>query len=451
MPTTKLPVAARFLEQEARALLTRLDRVKPFALLTPSVPAAAVSVPAQSAIESYLAKGRRELRGRIERFLDWLQRSESRGLSPAELQRHFTFLRLRFNVVLNHFDIFADVLTQRSEHETGIFVGGLDTLAADALELPGVEYANAPPVICYLVRDPGAAIRRARTRLPGGGENPVAVIRVPRERMISSGVASSLVHEVGHQGAALLHLVESLRPTLQAVQRKGSPMQPAWRMWERWISEIVADLWSVSRVGVASTLGLIGVVSLPRAFVFRISADDPHPSPWIRVQLSCAIGKALYPHPQWDQVAALWQSLYPASTASAAQQQLFQMLNATMTDFVRLLLAHRPASLGGRALADVMSSPERQPGHLATLYRTWRRAPLQMRDNPPTLVFAAIGQARADGTITPEAESRTLAYLLTYWALRSTLDIAEVCATESRPRPRWKRQTIPVTAALAAV
>lgn len=436
------PSAARFLEQEARALLTRLARVKPFALLTPSVPAAAVSVPAQSAIEEYLAKGRRELRERVRRFLAWVRGPAGRTLPAAELQRHFTFLRLRFNVVLSHFDIFADVLTQRSEHETGVFVGGLDVVAADALDLPGVPI-DRPAIVCYLVRDPGAAIRRARTRLPGGGENPVAVIRVPRERMISSGVASSLVHEVGHQGAALLRLVESLRPALQRRQVQAGALQPAWRIWERWISEIVADLWSVSRVGIASTLGLIGVVSLPRAFVFRISAQDPHPSPWLRVRLSCAMGNALYPHPQWEQLAQLWASLYPITDANESTQRLLVMLESTMAEFVRLLLAHRPPSLHGRSIADVMRAPERQPERLSALYAERRHDLTQLRDHPPTLVFAALGQARADGTITPERESEVLAYLLSYWALRSTLDIAEVCSTRVVP-PAMRRQ-IPTT------
>ncbi len=450
---TTAPIAARFLEQEARGLLTRLARVKPFALLTPSVPAAAVSVAAQSAIESYLAAGRRELRIRVSQFLAWLRSPAGRRASAHELQQRFTFLRLRFNVVLNHFDIFADVLTQRSEHETGVFCGGLDVVATDALELPGVQFPEIPPVICYLVRDPGAAIRRARTRLPGGGENPVAVIRVPRERMVSSGVASSLVHEVGHQGAALLHLVESLRPALQAVQRRGGPAQPAWQLWERWISEIVADLWSVSRVGISATLGLIGVVSLPRAFVFRIRTDDPHPSPWVRVRLSCAMGKALYPHPQWDRLAALWASLYPLTDATPETRRLIGLLDSTTGEFVKVLLTHRPASLRGRSLGDVMATADRQPAHLASLFRTWRATPLLMRDNPPTLVFAAVGQARADGVITPEEESRALGYLLSYWALRSTLDIAEVCATQPKARP-WRQRThirTPAAAALAAV
>ena len=164
--------------------------------------------------------------------------------------------------------------------------------------LPG-GYYEVPPVICYLDRGIGAAIRRARTRLPGGGANPVAIIRIPRERMVGNGIASSLIHEVGHQAAALLDLVNSLRPVLQGLQRGRASERQAWQLWERWISEIVADFWSVARLGVSSTMGLKGVVSLPRPFVFRLNVDDPHPVPWIRVKLSCAMGDALYPHPQW--------------------------------------------------------------------------------------------------------------------------------------------------------
>jgi hypothetical protein len=36
-------------------------------------------------------------------------------------------------------------------------------------------------------------------------------------------------------------------------------------------------------------MGLMAVVSLPRAFVFRLDARDPHPVPWIRVKLSAAV------------------------------------------------------------------------------------------------------------------------------------------------------------------
>jgi len=302
--------ALTHLSEEARAMLTRLARVEPFALHETMVPAAAVSIAAQAAIERYLADGRRELRSRIGEYLAWLGGPEAAIATAAHAHRRLAFLRLRFNAVLAHFDLFAIVMTQRSEHGTGVWLSGLDIVARDALVLPGEPYP-VPPVVCHLIRGAGAAIRRTRTRLPGGGESPVAVVSVPRERMIGSGIASSLVHEAGHQGASLLDLVNPLKHLIQAVGRRSGEAIVAWQLWERWISEIVADFWSVATVGVGSTLGLMGVLSLPRAFMFRITEDDPHPTPWVRVRLSCAIGEALYPDPQWRRIAALWNSFYP--------------------------------------------------------------------------------------------------------------------------------------------
>ena len=435
--------ASWMLSQEARALLTRLARVKPFAVVEPMVPAASLLPSAQSAVEHYLVVGRRQLRRAVRAFLEWLHGAAARHTTAAQAQRRFTFLKLRFNAVITQFDLFNDAITQRSEHETGVWLSGLDVVSADALQLSG-GYYEVPPLICYLDRGVGAAIRRARTRLPGGGLNPVAVIRVPRERMVGSGIASSLIHEVGHQAAALLNLVNSLRPVLQGLQRGGGGDAEVWRLWERWISEIVADFWSVARVGVASTMGLIGVVSLPRPFVFRLNVDDPHPVPWIRVKLSCAIGNALYPHPQWAKLAAVWESFYPTRDLDPTRRTLLEKLQANMPGFVALLVNHRPEALRGRSLIEVLGVSERQPKHLAALFRAWNRSPAGMYRAAPCLVFAVLGQARADGQLSPEDESLLLAKLLTHWALRSTLDTSFACATASGrtgiTRAAWLRR-----------
>jgi hypothetical protein len=158
MPTAT--VASRMLTQEARAMLTRLARVKPFALSEPMLPAAAISTQAEIAIERYLIKGRRDLRSRVISYLQWLQGPEGRAASPEQAQRRFTFLRLRFNTVLSQFDLFADVITQRSEHDTGVWLSGLDAVAADALHLPG-GYFESPALICYLDAAPARACRVA--------------------------------------------------------------------------------------------------------------------------------------------------------------------------------------------------------------------------------------------------------------------------------------------------
>src|SRR6266571_9532992 len=135
-------LATWMLEQEARALLTRLDRVKPFVLQETMLPAAALSPAAQTGIERYLMRGRRELRGGIQRYIRWL-RGSGRGAPPEEIQRRFTILRLRFNLALSQLDLFSDAITQRSEHETGVWLSGLDVAAQDSLDLPG-GYFRAP-------------------------------------------------------------------------------------------------------------------------------------------------------------------------------------------------------------------------------------------------------------------------------------------------------------------
>lgn len=423
------------LEQEARALMTRLDQVRPFAVRETMVPAAALPPALLSAIDNYLIGGRRQVRQMLQRFINWLRSPVGRSGSPEAAHRRFTMLRLRFNVTLSQFDIFADALTQRSEHETGIWLAGLDVVAADALNLSDNFYETAGPtpnqlpgLICYLDRGHGAAIRRARTRLPGGGENPVALIRVPRERMVGCGIASSLVHEVGHQAAALLDLVESIRPVLRGLQRNGGAEGAAWQYWDRCISEIVADFWAVARVGITASIGLMAVVTLPRYFVFRLNLDDPHPVPWIRMRLSCALGRALYPHPQWDQLEQIWLAYYPPEQVDQEKRRTLDLLAGTMPGLASLLAHHRPKALRGASLREVLSTDERQPAKLLALFQAWRAAPQQRFQAAPTLVFAVIGQALASGLISPEQVSRVLTRMLNHWALRDALDHKTNCA-----------------------
>jgi hypothetical protein len=421
----RLPSSTWLLEQETRALLTRLASVRPFVLQETSVAAAALSPAALSGIEQYLITGRQEVHRKAYAFLRWLH-GRGANASAAEQQHRFWLVRLGFQTALSQFDLFSEVITQRSEHDNGVLLSGLDAAAAEALLLPG-EFFHGPPVICSLHRGLGGAIRRARTRLPGGGDNPVAIIRVPRERMVGYGIASSLVHEVGHQGAALLGLVESLRARLREIRQQSRPGS-AWDLWDRWISEIVPDYWAISKIGIGSTLGLIGLVSLPRGFVFRPSDDDPHPMPWVRVLLSCAIGDRLYPDPQWGELAATWQAMYPIAGVRSEISATISALRSTMPDLISILVDHRPARLRGWSLGEVLRNPEIQRDALLRRFSAWGSDPSRIALAPPTLVFAVLGQARASGLLTPEREARLLRQLIVTWAVTSTLETARSTA-----------------------
>ena len=432
MPASPVTTAGA-IEQEALALLARLDGLRPFALLETMVPAAAPSAAAQVAIDRFLSEEGDRLRADVGAFLAWL-RGPGRAAGAEDQQRRFVLIRMRFNAVLSHVDLFSDAISQRSEAGVGVLLAGLEVAAADALALPGAGY-EVPPIVCYLDRGPGAAIRRARTRLPGGRPNPVSLIRVPRERMVGSGVASSLFHEVGHQGAALLGLVASLRDALNRRTLRAASFEEraAWTLWSRWTSEIVADLWAIGRVGITSTAGLLAVVSLPRYFVFRAGVDDPHPMPWVRVLLSCALGDALYPHEQWARLAARWQACYPLAGAREGPRATAGELLRTLPELVELLTTHRTGALEDRPLGEALRAAGREPERLQASLERWRADPAALDAAPPSLVFAAVGQARFDGRLGARQERDLLTRLLTDWALRGNRELTRLCADRSAP------------------
>ena len=301
--------ATWLLEQETRALLTRLASVQPFVLQETYLAAAALSPAALSGIEQFLIAGRRDVHRRAEAFLAWL-RGPGATAPAAEKQRRFWMLRLAFQDALSQFDLFSEVVTQRSEHGNGVLLSGLDVAAAEALLVPG-GFFEGPPVVCSLHRRAGrrhppradqAAWRGRQSGRadpdPARADDRLRRRVLARARGRAPGRGASAARGVAARPAAAA-------PPADAAADGLGPAGTAW------VSEIVADFWSISRIGIGSTLGLIGLVSLPRAFVFRPSDDDPHPMPWIRVLLSCAIGDRLYPDPQWKRLAATWRAMYP--------------------------------------------------------------------------------------------------------------------------------------------
>ena len=178
-------LAKVFLHREARALRTRLDRMVPFSVSMTMVPAAAISSTAMSAIEAHLRQGRQLLRSAIDRFVGWLQSRAGQTASAAEAQRRFMILRLRFHSNIAQFDIFADVLVQRSEHGNGVWIAGLTTWPRTR------DGANHPFDFRRWFVISIAASARAIRRTPIAGRQPSGSRgQSARERMIGQGIAS---------------------------------------------------------------------------------------------------------------------------------------------------------------------------------------------------------------------------------------------------------------------
>jgi hypothetical protein len=91
--------------------------------------------------------------------------------------------------------------------------------------------------------------------------------------------------------------------------------------------------------------------------------------------------------------------------------------------------------LRGRSLKEALGVAQRQPAQLDTLFRAWQQAPAAMYRATPSLVFAVLGQARANARLAPEEESHLFSKLLTHWALRSSLQSTTTFAVRSRHEP----------------
>ncbi len=409
--------AFEYLLNEAQSLLSRLNQVKPFSMTMPMVQGAAVSPRAMQQISELLENGKRTILGSINQFIETIQRSDKQSAEAAVLQTRFSLLKLRYNSILDQLDIFADVLAQRSEHGVGIWLSGLDVLAEDGLNACS-SLSPSPALMVYIDRGHGAAIRRANTKLPGGDANPVAVIQVPRERMVGSGVASSLIHEIGHQAIESIDMSNQLRRSLhqKLQQQPGEP----WHLYAQWISEILADCWSLGHLGITATMGLMGVVSLPSYFQFRLDMKGPHPPPYIRVKLSCAFGKTLFPGTHWDRIWQMWKQFYPTNQLPAATLKVLADLDRIEPDFVQLVLQHKSDQLKGNSFESILPTGDRQPAQLRLLYKQWQNNSTTLDASPPTLVFAVFGQAKYDLTIDAGEENALLSQILRNWAYKRT-------------------------------
>ena len=237
--------ATWLLEQETRALLTRLASVQPFVLQEPHLPAAALSPAALSGIEQFLIAGRREVRRRAQAFLRWLRGPGGGGAgggatapflgAPAELPERAVPVRplLRGHHPAQRARTTASCSPgstsrrPRRYSSRGVLRRATGHLLAPSragwCHPPGPDQASGrrgqpgrPDP------DPARADDRLRHRL----------LARARGRAPGCGAACARRSRCG-PGCA------SIRGRLR--------LRTAWDLWERWISEIVADFWSVSQ------------------------------------------------------------------------------------------------------------------------------------------------------------------------------------------------------------
>jgi hypothetical protein len=127
--------------------------------------------------------------------------------------------------------------------------------------------------------------------------------------------------------------------------------------------------------------------------------------------LSGALGERIFPDHQWRRLADTWQRLYPLAQAPAKVAPAMRQWLPEIPKVADALTSLRFPALGA-SLPDHLGASQHGPQNLRSIFGPklqWAR---------PSLAIGALGQARADGTLAPEAEARVLDRLLRRWALR---------------------------------
>ena len=315
-------------------------------------------------------------------------------------------IRLRFNDVLSQFDLFTEVITQRSEHGTGVWLSGLDVLAADALRL---DARPRSPVL-----RPAAAGLLPGAR-PGRGDPPgpdPAARRAVEPGRHHPGAA-------GADGRPRHRLLAGARGRPPGRGAAGSRPVDAARRWPRRTARVgrraVAQL---GPHGLRVRRGLLvgrqaGDRLDPRpdgrgepAPVLRVPAPRHRPAPHAVPAGSAqrSDGRRALPAPAVDRgrrhLAGALSPRQPAGEAAGSRRGGRGHHPRDGGQDGRSPTAGAARPVRGQVLPLAERRPERLLGLLPRLGpATWAALARQ----PPTLVFAAVGQARAAGRINPVA------------------------------------------------
>ena len=364
----------------------------------PSVPAAAIDRSALREIEQGLTISAKTLQGEIERLKGEVRTNQA----PRQADNlRLTLLQLRADALFTSYDLICDAILSRADPKVGLEMAGCDLLLCRAMEVEVPGY-QSPRVISYpdsVTR--GGAINRARTRLPGDVLLGAALIRVSRESIPTR--LSSGCHEVGHQLASDLNILQEMADLVEATALEALRDAGGAAQWRSWTSELVADAFgSALTGGVPAVDGLQRVLSLPAPLIYRIKPGDPHPPGAVRVPFATEFARLVRPHPLLGLLADRFEKIYPSRPFDRSSERSLSLARAARP-VARKLAEARLTGLGRRTILDVTSEarrviaqavPDGMPGPPPSASKLARLDPLAAN--------AVLGFARVAGTLTPE-------------------------------------------------
>lgn len=220
----------------------------------------------------------------------------------------------------------------------------------------------APPPFSYMRTGFSPATYRRGLRLKALGRvpNPFPLIQLPYHRLINPWTLGAVLHEVSHNLQSDLGLSGDVpREVGRALLAAGAPPTVA-ATWVSWNREAFADLSGLLLGGPSVVASLMDVVGRSPPATTAFSPGAPHPTPYLRVLLSCAaLSRMGFPR-EAQGYARAWTRLYPAPRPGVPAE-LLRDLPGVLQVVVRAMCDHPYPSLGGKALSQLYAfTPQHQ-------------------------------------------------------------------------------------------
>lgn len=222
--------------------------------------------------------------------------------------------------------------------------------------------------------------------------NLFPLVVLPQHRLDAVHAMSSVLHEVSHNLQADLGVWEPMPGRIaRALLAAGVP-GPVAGTWAGWHKEITADLLALLLGGPAAVESLMDVVARSRGVTTTFAPGTAHPTPYLRVLISCELLRRLGLAARAHTVATVWRRLYPGVGDSDIPGAVLRTFSPAAESVVDTIAFRPHPELGGRSFAQLLPAGPSQAAQIRWAGRQLAngRAPLGV---PPRLLIGAARHA----------------------------------------------------------
>jgi hypothetical protein len=403
-----MSATAQFLAAKARGLSARARRLS--RLDPESVGLRGGDIPYSPSPAHFAAANARlaEIDASVRRKLDRLTRGDRRApLSSDHLLARAALVEREVDRARRAYGLFFEVMAQRGTSFAPA-LAACDAIAADCFRVvrvaaPGVLRGPLLKPITYLEHGFSPATFRRGVMLARllGERNPFPLVRVPFERVYSPWGMGVLLHEVGHNLQADMHIWQETRLALQ--RRVLQVSRDPWiaRIWSRWHKEIFADLIALLLGGPASARSMLDFLAYPAPRVLSFRPLGVHPTPYIRAFIMAEMLDRMGFPKDAARLREIWTDLYgPDAMRSRIPARLLETAPRLIPHVIDEVAYQTRRGLGQQALADVVPfrAADEQEIRRAALSLSRGRLPGPL---PPRFLVSASRYAFDDGRANP--------------------------------------------------